>query len=118
MSLSVVRREEYAVEVKEQEKLVTCWIAFGLRLKWGRSHYPSCLHNTVPFRLIRPSRVTGPVVLAEFGHLSRVTTPMANDFWWIQKTVKKAFKKIFTGVGHMQHFVLLIYLRRTVLIDQ
>ena len=36
MSLSVARREEYAVEVNEQEELVTCWIAFGLRLKWGR----------------------------------------------------------------------------------
>ena len=72
---------------------------------------------TVPFRLIRPSRVTGPVVLAEFGHLSRVTTPMADDFWWIQKWSKKAFKKTFTGVGHMQHFFLLVYLRRT-LIDQ
>ena len=57
--------------------------------------------TTVPFRLIRPSRVTRPVVLAEFGHLSRVTTPMADDFWWIQKKVKKAFKNIFTGVEHM-----------------
>ena len=81
--------------------------------------YPLTLDDiiTVPFRLIRPSRVTGPVVLAEFGHLSRVTTPLADDFWWIQKTVKKAFKDIFTGVGHMQHFFLHIYLRTT-LIDQ
>ena len=47
------------------------------------------MRDTVPFRLIRPSRVTGPVVLAEFGHLSRVTTSMADDFWWIQKMVKK-----------------------------
>ena len=36
-------------------------------------------HFTVPFRLIQPSRVTGPVVLAEFSHLSRITTPMADD---------------------------------------
>ena len=82
---------------------------------WGsRNPLGRC---TVPFRLIRASRVTGPVVLAEFGHLSCVTTPMADDFWWIQNTVKKAFKNILTGVEHMQHFFLLIYLRRT-LIDQ
>ena len=62
---------------------------------------------TVPFQLIRPSRVTGPVVLAEFGHLSRVTTPLADNFWWIQKMVKKGLKKMFTGVGHMQHFFYL-----------
>ena len=37
------------------------------------------IESTVPFRLIRPSRVTGPVVLAEFSHLSRVTTPVADD---------------------------------------
>ena len=42
---------------------------------------------------------------------------MADDFWWIQKTVKKAVKDIFMGVGHMQHFFLLDYLRRT-LIDE
>jgi hypothetical protein len=57
------------------------------------------------------------VVLAEFSHLSHVTTPMAGDFWWIQKMVKKAFKKIFMGVGDMQHYFLLIYLRNA-LIDQ
>ena len=68
---------------------------------------------TVPFQLIRPSHITGPVVLAEFGHLSPVTTSMADDFWWS----KKAFKKIFMGVGHMQHFFLLMHSRRT-LIDQ
>ena len=69
------------------------------------------LSSTVPFRLIRPSRVTGPVVLAEFSHLSRVTTPMADDFWWIQKMVKKGFLKDIHGVGQMQHFFLLTYLR-------
>ena len=42
-------------------------------------------------QLIRPSRITGPVVLAEFGHLSPVTTSMADNFWWIQKMVKKGF---------------------------
>ena len=67
--------------------------------------------HTVPFQLIRPSCITGPVVLAEFSHLSHVTTPMADDSWWIQKMVKKVFKQIFMGVGHMQHFFLLIYLR-------
>ena len=44
---------------------------------------------TVPFQLIRPLHIT-PVVLAEFGHLSCITTPMANNFWWIQKWSKKA----------------------------
>ena len=60
------------------------------------SSYKLC---TVPFRLIRPSRVTRPVVLAEFGHLSRVTTPMAEDFWRIQKTVKKGFLNSIYSCG-------------------
>ena len=56
------------------------------------------IRHTVPFRLIRPSRVTGPVVLAEFGHLSHVTTPTAEDFWWIQKTVKKGLLERYLQV--------------------
>jgi hypothetical protein len=34
------------------------------------------LYNTVPFRSIGPSRVTGPVVLAEIWCVSRVTGMM------------------------------------------
>ena len=49
---------------------------------------PPTLQCTV---LIRLSCVTGPAVLAKFSHLSCVTTPMAEDFWWIQKMVKRAF---------------------------
>ena len=48
---------------------------------------------TVPFWLIRLSRVTRPVVLAEFHQLSQVTAPLADDLWWIRKTVKKGFFK-------------------------
>ena len=59
---------------------------------------------TVPFRFIQPSRVTGSVVLAEFGHLSHITTPMADDFWWIQKMVKKGFKKNVHGCGSYATF--------------
>ena len=76
-----------------------------------------CGLSTVPFQLTQPSCVTGPVVLAKFSHLSCVTTPMTDDFWCIQKMVKKAFINILTGVEHMQHFFLIIYSRRT-LIDQ
>ena len=47
--------------------------------------------DTVPFRLIWLSRITRPVVLAEFHHQSRVTAPLAEDIWRIRKTVKKGF---------------------------
>ena len=52
-----------------------------------------CNLYTVPFWWIWLSCITGPVVLAEFHLLSRVTTPMAEDFWQIQKTVKRGFFK-------------------------
>ena len=72
-----------------------------------------CVLSTIPpikiyslwqssFQLIWPSHITGPVVLAKFSHLSHITIPMADNFWCIQKMVKKAFKNIFMGVGHMQ----------------
>ena len=64
-----------------------------------------CIYVTVPFRLIRLSHVTGPVVLAEFGHLSPVTASMADDFWWIQKMVKKGFKKDVYGCGSYATFL-------------
>ena len=57
---------------------------------------PSLVTDTVPFRLIRPSRVTRPVVLAEFRHLSRVTAPLAEDLWWIRKM---DFLKCIYGCG-------------------
>ena len=44
------------------------------------------------------------MVLAEFSHLSRVTTPLADDFWWIQKMVKKGFLKDIHSVVQMQPF--------------
>ena len=47
------------------------------------------LNNTVPFLLIWLSCTTAPVVLARFCHLSHITTPMADDLWWIQEMVKK-----------------------------
>ena len=51
-----------------------------------------------------------------------VTCPLSQPLWpttfgGSKKWSTKAFKKIFTGVGHMQHFFLLMYLRRT-LVDQ
>ena len=54
--------------------------------------------------------------------LNSVTCPLSQPLWPMtfggsKKWSKKAFKKIFMGVGHMQHFFLLMYLRRT-LIDQ
>ena len=33
---------------------------------------------TVPFRIVRPSRVTGPVDMDEIGHLSWVTAKVAD----------------------------------------
>jgi hypothetical protein len=53
--------------------------------------------TTVPFQLIWLSCVTGP--------------PMAKDFWWIQKKVKKGFLKRYLRVWVMQHYFLPIYLR-------
>ena len=92
------------------------WVSFGGGGGWRREwHYNIChTANTVPFWLIWLSHVIGPVV---FSHLPCVTTPMANNFWWVQKMIKKAFKNISMGVDHMQHFFLLVYSRRT-LIDQ
>ena len=52
-------------------------------------------HTTVPFRLIRPSRVTEPMVLAEFGHLSCVTTPMADDPKNGQKRLLKRYLQVW-----------------------
>ena len=34
--------------------------------------------HTVPFRIVRPSRVTGPVDMDEIGHLSWVTAKVAD----------------------------------------
>jgi len=57
------------------------------------------IQSTVPFQLIHPSHITGPVVLNEFGHLSCITSPLTEDFWWIQKTVKKGFfRNIYRSV--------------------
>ena len=36
------------------------------------------VYDTVPFRIVRPSRVTGPVDMDEIGHLSRVTDKVAD----------------------------------------
>ena len=75
------------------------FIGSGLLLFWGCSFLGRLMLkrlsgtislNTVPFWLIQPSCSRGPMVLAEFSHLSHVTTPMTNDFWWIQKWSKKA----------------------------
>ena len=85
----------------------------GWRREWH--HNICCTANTVPFWLIWLSHVIGPVVLAKFSHLSSVTTPIANNFWWVQKMIKKAFKNISMGVDHMQHFFLLVYSRRTLI---
>jgi hypothetical protein len=38
----------------------------------------STISTTVPFRIVRPSRVTGPVDVDEIGQLSRVTSKVAD----------------------------------------
>ena len=38
----------------------------------------ACTCTTVPFRIVRPSRVTGPVDMDEIGHLSWVTAKVAD----------------------------------------
>ena len=101
----VGRKVRVAHDVKFEDVNLRTSKGSGANVSW--CDFP----HTVPFRLIRPSRVTGPVVLAEFSHLSRVTTPMADDSRWIQKMVKKGFSKDIHGVGQMEHFFLLTYLR-------
>ena len=60
------------------------WLHWHNYVSEGRDWY------TVPFRIVRPSRVTGPVDMDEIGHLSRVTDKVANGLG----------RQINLGVGH------------------
>ncbi|KIJ98189.1 hypothetical protein K443DRAFT_680976 [Laccaria amethystina LaAM-08-1] len=58
------RREEYAVEVNEQEKLVTCWIASEI----GKTFQVCCKAPTVPFHCNGDLLLDGKPVAASLRH--------------------------------------------------